>query len=230
MKKTKKRTLPPCQVVATVHTALGLREAAGLGARDGVNLVEIRLDCLVGGGTGLPRAIARIKRPLILTARHPREGGSGGLRDAHRAALLEPLLHRAAFVDVELRSARRLANTLHHARGLGVETILSFHDFSRTPSLERLREKIREGRRLGASIVKIAATLRGPRDLATLLLLQASGGGDVAVMGMGPLGKISRLVLPMAGARLVYGYLDRPQVGGQWPARVLAARLAEAAQ
>jgi hypothetical protein len=46
-------------------------------------------------------------------------------------------------------------------------------------------------------------------------------------MGMGDLGKVSRLVLPLAGARLVYGYLDRPQVEGQWPAAVLAARLAE---
>lgn len=230
MKKIKKRTLPPCQVVATVHTARGLHEAAGLRARDGVDLAEIRLDCLVGEGAGLPRAIARIRRPLILTARHPREGGHGGLRDASRAALLEPLLHRAAFVDVELRSARRLADTLCRARGLGVGTILSFHDFSRTPSLELLRKKIREGRRLGASIVKIAVTLRNPRDLASLLLLQASGVGDVALMGMGPLGKVSRLMLPMAGARLVYGYLDRPQVGGQWPARVLAARLAEVAQ
>jgi 3-dehydroquinate dehydratase-1 len=48
-------------------------------------------------------------------------------------------------------------------------------------------------------------------------------------MGMGPLGKVSRLVLPMAGARLVYGYLDRPQVEGQWPAEMLSARLAELA-
>jgi len=230
MKKIKKRTLPPCQVVATVHTVRGLHEAAELKARDGVSLVEIRLDCLDGKVAALPRTLAHIKRPLILTARHPREGGHGGLRDTQRVALLEPLLHRAAFVDVELRSARRLADTLRHTRSLGVETILSFHDFSRTPPVERLREKIREGRRLNASIIKIAVTLRSPRDLATLLLLQASGGGDVAVMGMGPLGKISRLVLPMVGARLVYGYLDRPQVGGQWPARVLAARLAEAGE
>jgi 3-dehydroquinate dehydratase-1 len=46
-------------------------------------------------------------------------------------------------------------------------------------------------------------------------------------MGMGPLGKVSRLVLPSAGSLLVYGYLDRPQVEGQWPAEEVARRLRE---
>jgi 3-dehydroquinate dehydratase-1 len=48
-------------------------------------------------------------------------------------------------------------------------------------------------------------------------------------MGMGPLGKISRLLLPLAGSRLVYGYIHRPQVAGQWPAMLLAERLKEVA-
>jgi 3-dehydroquinate dehydratase-1 len=46
-------------------------------------------------------------------------------------------------------------------------------------------------------------------------------------MGMGPLGKVSRLVLAAAGSRLNYGYLDKPQVAGQWPALELARRLEE---
>jgi 3-dehydroquinate dehydratase-1 len=44
---------------------------------------------------------------------------------------------------------------------------------------------------------------------------------------MGPLGRISRLVLAAAGSRLNYGYLDRPQVPGQWPAAELARRIGE---
>ena len=74
----------------------------------------------------------------------------------------------------------------------------------------------------------MATTLRNANDLAALIELQASN-GKLATMGMGSLGKVSRLVLPMAGAGLVYGYLDRPQVEGQWPADLLAARLSELA-
>ena len=46
-------------------------------------------------------------------------------------------------------------------------------------------------------------------------------------MGMGPLGKVSRLVLAAAGSRLNYGYLDKPQVPGQWPALELVRRIEE---
>ena len=44
---------------------------------------------------------------------------------------------------------------------------------------------------------------------------------------MGVLGKISRLLLPCAGSLLNYGYLDRPQVPGQWEATLLKERIAE---
>ncbi len=44
---------------------------------------------------------------------------------------------------------------------------------------------------------------------------------------MGPLGKVSRLLFAAAGSVLNYGYLDRPQVAGQWEATVLKQRLRE---
>jgi 3-dehydroquinate dehydratase I len=228
MKQSKKRIPPTWSVVATAHTPKGLRDAARLPRGKGVDLVEVRLDCLEGRGSGLRDALAKIKLPLILTARHPREGGAGRLGDAGRAALLEAHLPSAAFVDVEIRSAARFRILLASAKRNGVGTILSFHDFKRTPPAARLRLKLREALRHGADIAKIAVTLRDVRDLSALMSFQA-GCGKLATMGMGPLGKVSRLVLPLAGSRLVYGYLDRPQVDGQWPAEELAVRLAEVA-
>jgi 3-dehydroquinate dehydratase-1 len=121
-----------------------------------------------------------------------------------------------------------MRSVLASAKRHRVRLILSFHDFKKTPSLAVLRRKIRQALRWGAAVVKIATVLGSPRDLTALLTLQ-DGSGTLATMGMGPLGKVSRLVLPMAGARLVYGYLDRPQVEGQWPAEMLSARLAELA-
>ena len=96
-----------------------------------------------------------------------------------------------------------------------------------TPSLARLREVFRRSHHAGADIVKIATLLNGARDLAVLLQLQASARTPLATMGMGPLGKVSRLVLAAAGSRLNYGYLDKPQVPGQWPAPELVRRLEE---
>jgi 3-dehydroquinate dehydratase-1 len=40
-------------------------------------------------------------------------------------------------------------------------------------------------------------------------------------MGMGPLGRVSRLLLGQLGSTLNYGYLDSATVPGQWSAAEL---------
>jgi 3-dehydroquinate dehydratase-1 len=47
-------------------------------------------------------------------------------------------------------------------------------------------------------------------------------------MGMGGLGRVSRISLGAAGSVLNYGWLHRPQVSGQWPARRLKKLIREA--
>lgn len=226
MRIKEKRPQTRCLTVATAHTVRGLREAGALRSGRGVDLVEIRLDCLGGNSDQLRRSIEKIKVPIILTVRHPREGGSGNLSARQREELLKAFLPLASMVDIELRSARQLGNVIDAAKKNRIGVIISSHDFSGTPPLASLRTKVRESLEAGATLVKIATTLQGPRDLASLILLQSSS-DKLATMGMGKLGKVSRLVLPCAGARLVYGYLDRPQVEGQWSAVDLAKRLAE---
>lgn len=229
MRKKEKRPPTRCLTVATAHTERGLRQAAALRSGTGVDLVEVRLDCLCGNTNWLGRSIEKIKIPLILTARHPREGGFGDLGASRREELLEEFLPLASMVDIELRSVRQLGEIIDLANKRRIGVIISSHDFSGTPPLAKLRTRLRESLQAGATLVKIAATLRGPRDLASLIVLQSSS-DKLAAMGMGKLGKVSRLVLPCAGARLVYGYLDRPQVEGQLSAVEIAQRLAELSQ
>lgn len=228
MKPKQKRTVGARpQVVATVHTLRGLREAGRL-RRGEVDLVEVRLDLLAGKVRALRAQIPALRVPVLLTARHPAEGGAKRLTLSQRRELLIEFLPRAAAIDVELRSIRMLEPVLRQAKRLGLRRIVSFHDFSATPSPARLRRIVASARQAGADVVKIATQLRAPRDLAVLLDLQASvPGGSLATMGMGPLGRVSRLALAVAGSRLNYGYLDRPQVPGQWPAVELRRRIAE---
>jgi len=98
--------------------------------------------------------------------------------------------------------------------------ILSYHDFEATPSLKKLRETIRKARDAGADIPKIATLLKTPSDAARLLEA-FDGAGPVALMGMGALGRASRLLLAQAGSALNYGWLHKPQVSGQWSAAEL---------
>lgn len=214
-------------VVGTLHTAAGWR-LARRARPDGCDLLELRLDCLPAGLVDKPAA-ASLPQPLLVTARHPAEGGAGRLAAARRRERLEQWLPWAAAVDVELRSAGALAGLLETARRRGVIRVISFHDFRRTPAESVLRRIISRARAGGAEVVKIATTLRSAADLGVLLRVQASTRTPLATMGMGPLGKVSRLVLAAAGSCLNYGYLDRPQVPGQWPAAELAKRIREVA-
>lgn len=213
-------------VVATAHTAKGLRQAVRLRSGD-VGYVEVRLDALGTGEDHLKAALESLRVPVLLTARHPTEGGAQRLSAAERRSFLQAFLLKSAAVDVELRSVAAMSAVLENARRRKIQRVISFHDFRGTPPLPRLREILRRGVRAGADIVKIATRLRGADDLATLLLLQSVAKTPLATMGMGPLGKVSRLVLAAAGSRLNYGYLDKPQVTGQWPALELVERLEE---
>ena len=217
---------PASLVVATAHTEQGLRQARRL-ASGAVGFVELRLDALTKNPDLVKRALSAIKTPILITARHPAEGGLGRLSAACRRDLLSEFLLRADAIDVELRSVGTLSGLLEEARRRRVTRIVSFHDFHRTPSLRRLREVLRRSIGAGADIVKIATHLRGPGDLAVLLNLQSTTKVPLATMGMGPLGKVSRLVLAAGGSCLNYGYLDKPQVAGQWPALELVRRLEE---
>ena len=222
--KQQQKSRPRPAVVATAHTARGL--AAARHAR-GVDFVEVRLDLLRRRRGLLDRELPGAALPWLLTARHPAEGGAPGVSAGERRALLERYLPCAAAIDVELRSVAAMGDILERARAKRVPRIVSFHDFTGTPATGPLRKVIRRAASAGADIVKIATLLRGPGDLVTLLRLQDSATVPLATMGMGPLGKVSRLVLAVAGSRLNYGYLDRPQVAGQWPAAELAQRLRE---
>lgn len=228
MKQKLKAAGPPL-AVAVAHTPRGIAAAAKL-SRSEMDLVEVRLDLLAQQTSLLRKYLPQVKPPVLLTARHPVEGGANVLSFAARRALLEEFLPFASAVDIEVRSIRGLSRVIEKAGERGVLKVFSFHDFRGVPSLEKLLRIEREARRAGADVVKIAAHLRGPSDFAVLLSLQAAvAGRALAVMGMGPLGCASRLALAATGSRLNYGFLDCPQVPGQWPAGRLRSLIAEVA-
>ena len=118
--------------------------------------------------------------------------------------------------------------------------IFSHHDFRTTPSLSRLSQLARRARKAGCTVFKVATTAAHAEALTVLMRFLTETPGfaraetacptqlpGLAVMGMGPFGKISRLTLGRAGSVLNYGYLDTIQVPGQWPAALLKERLLE---
>ncbi len=166
--------------------------------------------------------------PVLVTARRPDEGGMNALSAEARETLLESFLPAASFVDVEIASLDEMPGLVARARDAGVLVVASFHDFRGTPGGDELRRKRDEALAAGADVVKFATTLRSIADAAVLAsLLEETGHPPLSVMGMGDLGRVSRLLFAKLGSVLNYGYLDRPTVPGQWPAARLRELIAE---
>lgn len=192
------------------------------------DLIELRLDTLKLPEGELRAALAGNTTPVLLTARHPAEGGQGPADAAGRMALIEPLLDLASLIDIELRSAQEMRPLVQKAQGRGVRVVGSFHDFQATPGDEVLQGAISFAQPAGLDAVKIATFLNSTDDLVRLIrLASAPQRLRLSCMGMGPLGRISRLVLAKCGSLLNYGYLGEANAPGQWPAARLKAILAD---
>jgi 3-dehydroquinate dehydratase-1 len=176
-----------------------------------LDFVETKLSILLakkrtGGGN---------RTKIIITARHPREGGANNLSAKRRQELLSCFLPHADYIDIELRSAKRFKLLLTRARKRNV--IISFHDFESTPSLASLRAKAHKAKSLGADIFKVATWTDSKTDLARLLEFFHDPKVDlpISAMGIGKLGSQSRRELLRLGSVLNYAAIARARLAGQ---------------
>ncbi len=179
---------------------------------------ELRLDGLHAIADELLQTASKLRAPLIITARHPAEGGTNQLSLAQRRKLLIQFLPVAAAVDVELRSAKSLSAVLEAAREAGVTRIIYTHDLRRTPSAERLVDFSAAAIQHSADILKVAARINSPRDIEVLVSFFRSLEPHVSV-SVNPIGRNARrwrLFFAREGSALNYTHLGSSQIDGQW--------------
>src|SRR2546426_2566683 len=105
------------------------------------NFFELRLDRLAGIVDQLENKLPKLRAPLIITVRHPQEGGARKLSLRQRRDLLTRFLNHADYLDVELRSASELRRLLAIAETKKIPRIISFHNLKSTPSARLLAVK-----------------------------------------------------------------------------------------
>lgn len=183
------------------------------------DVVELRADGLPAETDWAALAQMRCCRSVLVTVRHESEGGLRPMSATERVGIARALLPLASALDWEIARLDEAAGLLTAARAAGVVTIASAHDFEQTPSLDSLLEKEQRARILGADVAKFAFRLHSAEDMMVGVELLRRATGTTTVMGMGPLGAVSRLLYAQHGACLVYGYLgDTPTAPGQWSA------------
>lgn len=199
------------RIVGVISSLEDLRRAVRL--RRPPDFFELRLDALVRHLDEIEAV--EFPAPLILTARHPREGGANNLALRARRDLLLRFLPRAHTIDLELRSARAFPSILEWARARNIRRIISFHNLQTTPAVFRLQEKARGAQKFGADIFKVATRTDTTAQLNRLLDFYDSASMPVSAMGLGRLGRAARRELMRRGSTLNYVHLGRSGIAGQ---------------
>lgn len=197
------------------------------------DLFEWRADCFFGDPLdALPSLRQGLgNTPILCTVRTAGEGGQAGCTPGEYEELLAALLERGGFqlVDIELSCGReRVLRLLDLARRRGVSTVVSKHDFEKTPSAGEIFDALAEMKSLGADLPKYAAMPQSPRDVLALLeaTLRASEElGPVVTMSMGALGKISRVSGAVFGSCLTFAAGRDASAPGQLDPEDLSAIL-----
>ena len=204
------------RVVGVIASLAALARATRL--RRPPDLFELRLDALRDSLGEVARALPRLPAPLLLTARHPAEGGQGALRSSTRRELLCRFLDSAAGIDLELRSLEQMQPVLEEIRSRPIDLIISLHDLRETPSTEVLLRLTVAAAAFRPDLIKIATRTDTPAQLARLLAFYRAASRrkiSVAAMGIGRLGRTSRRQLGQLGSALLYVSLAEPEIEGQ---------------
>jgi len=165
------------------------------------DLLEVRVD-KVRNSSPLKEIIARKFCPAIVTDRSNR-------KVPNKLAKLESAA-RMGFDFVDLDLVGTDAEAVERLRSKGAEIILSFHDYSGTPSQDRLSKVLEAEKKLGCDICKIVTRARLPEDNLTVLrfIRKESNRVKLVSFAMGVRGVPSRILAPWFGAEFTFASLS----------------------
>ena len=169
---------------------------------DEVQMAEIRLD-LNDFTEGDIRQIFSHNTPTIATCRPDVKGTDYQLWQLEAA-----IKAGAKYVDIEIETKQAQLNSIIAlAQENSCKVIVSYHNFDNTPGLKELYNIMDQCFNRGADIAKIVTQSNSQNDNARLLSLYSDERPLVA-LGMGDLGKLTRIVAPLLGAEFTFAAMD----------------------
>ena len=125
----------------------------------GADVLEFRIDALDNPNfKDIQEIIEEINFPMIATNRISSEGGSFKGTEEERIDILLKCAPLVDYVDIELQSDDKYIKQIHDT---GVTTIVSYHDFHKTPEINEIMYIVEKEHKLG-DIAKVAFM---PNDL-----------------------------------------------------------------
>ena len=164
--------------------------------------IELRLDAANFSATQIETLIAAAKK-IIVTFR----AGKNDLQSRLKA-LVVSINAGANMIDLEIDSPDDFRfELIKQAKAKNCQVILSHHDFNSTPSIASLENILSECYSRGADTAKIACQVNSEGDSSRLLSLYSLDGRKV-IIGMGHLGRITRVAALYLGAEFSFASPD----------------------
>ena len=156
----------------------------------GADILEFRIDALKNPEISeIKKTIEEINFPMIATNRINSEGGSFKGSEEDRFNILYECCDLVDYVDIELQSDDEYINRIHET---GTKTIVSYHDFEKTPDLNEIMYIVSKEQELG-DIAKVAFMPQDLEDTLTVLAVLSHCENTIAI-SMGNLGSYTRVM------------------------------------
>ncbi|MDR0614977.1 MAG: type I 3-dehydroquinate dehydratase [Lactobacillales bacterium] len=160
--------------------------------------------------------------PLLFTYRSIKEGGQGQFSAEDVYALLHYIISQKQIemIDIEFNLPQEICNLLiDYAKQNQIVTILSLHDFTKTPKLKVLEKQFEEMSKFNTTIIKIATMANSGEDVLNLMLATKNftnqSNQKVITMAMGKLGAISRLAGSITNSSYTFASFHKASAPGQ---------------
>ena len=174
--------------------------------KKGADLLELRIDRIIDVNSDtIRKTIEEISFPIIVTNRSKNEGGYFLGSERKRIDILKSCceLEFVEYIDIELQTDPCLRTyILGKCENAGVKTIISFHDFEKTPPIDDLLSIVKEEKSLG-DIAKIAVMPKDLEDTISILAIMSRCDNTIAI-SMGELGSYTRVMASKFNAPITF--------------------------
>ncbi|MBR6444106.1 MAG: type I 3-dehydroquinate dehydratase [Firmicutes bacterium] len=169
---------------------------------------------------------------LLFTVRTKKEGGEAELLPQEYANIIKAALNTGCIdmADIEMSAGEAADELIAEAAESGVCTVISWHDFEKTPDDKSLRDSILKMQETGAQIVKVAVMPESEEDVSRVMALAKELKDGLAkkpfvLISMGEMGAVTRINAEEMGSAFTFGALTEEQASA--PGQIEVSRLAK---
>lgn len=167
-----------------------------------VEMAEIRLDLSEYSTMEIEKVFSQ-STITIATCRAEKTG-----LEKQKQWLIKAIESGANYVDIEIEvpdEQRKAIIDCAHKNNCKV--IISYHNFIETPGINKLFDIAEDCYKKGAEVAKIATMVNNSTDNARLMSLYSLE-KPVVALGMGELGKVTRIMSPLLGGEFTFAAQD----------------------